>query len=505
MSTNPFQRSALAQSLYDNAKLPRALVGSEKAMRAAGKTYLPQWPMETDEAWASRRDSTFLYPGYADAVDTATGLAFSEGVELGDDVAEQIIPLWENIDYAGTHGDVFCANSFLDALHVGVGHFLAEYPRAEGIETLADERDAGLRPYLIYVPGDAVLGWRVSYANGATRLTQFRYSETTMEPDGQFGEKPVERVRVYHASDAEHPFAWYEVYRQSTNGAGGGGEAALESSGPLAPHTEIPLSTWYAGQRTGFLMGRPFFEGVASANLELWQSGSDQRANLHFARVSLFVFRGFTKDEAQSVQAIGPAARIQCSDSGAGVDVVGGNPAALGDGWKDIERLTQVISERSLKPLLPGSGGAETATGRSIDAAREMSALERVMRSFQDALEGAFGNMAIWMGLDRVQGGSVSLAEELSPEPSQADDARLIVELHKAGLLSKRTALDEAAKKLTLSDDFDVEAEMERIDAEGGGFGEPIGQDADAAEFVRRAMEDQGVGENVAPAPAEAA
>ena len=513
MSSNPFARTTLAQSLYDNAKLPRALVGGDQAMRNGGKTYLPKWPMETEEAWASRRDSTFLYPGYADACSTATGLAFSEGVTLGEDVAAQIVDLWENVDYAGTHGDVFWANAFNDSLHVGVGHVLAEYPRAEGIETLADEREAGLRPYLIYVPGDAVLGWRVSYSNGMTRLVQFRYLEVTTEPDGNFGEKEVQRVRVYYASDAESPYARYEVYKLGTVGAAGAnGEPILESAGPLAPHTEIPLSSWYAGPKTGYLMARPFFEGVASANLELWQSGSDQRANLHFARVSLFVFRGFTADEAKQVQAIGPAARIACSDAGAGVDVVGGNPAALGDGWKDMERLTATIRERSLKPLLSSTGAAETATGRAIDASREMSALERAMRSLQDAMEDANGNMAIWMGLDYLAGGSVMLAEELSPEPSQVDDVRVILDMHRAGLLSKHTALDESAKKLSLSDDFDLDAELERIEAEGGGFNEPADDGMDEARqaFVKAALANEGDDgkadeEIVAPEPAQAA
>ena len=472
MSSNPFIRSQPAQWIATQSALPRALL-SESLMRAAGESYLPKWPMETVDSWRARLNSTFLYPGYSDACDTATGLALSEGVTLGDDVPEAIrgsdesgtSGLWENIDNAGTHGDVFCANAFGDALHCGVGHLLVEYPPVDGPLTLAEQRARGLRPYIVYVPGDAMLGWRFAVEGGRLRLVQFRFLETICEPSGAFGDVEVKRARVYYAADEENEFARYEVYTEGATEVGKS-EPLIDESGSMRPHREIPVSTWYAGRRVAPLMAYPFFSGVASANLELWQSSSDQRTNLHMGRVSMFAFRGYTDEQAAKVQAIGPSVKINNPDPNSGIDVVGGNSEALGEGWKDMERLMGIIRERSMKPLLPESGGAETATGRSIDARREMSALERTMRSFQDALEGALGNMAIYLELPREQGGSAHLAQELSPEQPQTQEATLILDAYDKKLLSRKTALSEFSKKVTLSDDFDVDDELVALEDE---------------------------------------
>ena len=286
-------------------------------------SYLPRWPLETEDAWRSRVASTFLTPYYARAWQTVVGKAFSENVELGDDVAPEIVALWENIDNAGAHGDVFCQWVFGDSLHTGIGHILVDYPVADGVQTLADERSLGLRPNWIYVPGDAVLGVRSEVVSGRVRLTQFRYFEETVESDGAFGEKAIKRVRVYYASDAENPFARVEVYVMGKDGA------QLEAANVLRPHTEIPVATFYA-RRTGWQTARPFMQELAWVNLEAYQSGSDQRNILHFARVPFYHFAGFTKEEIDAFTGVGGAARAWTTDPSAQIHVVEGTGAAIG-------------------------------------------------------------------------------------------------------------------------------------------------------------------------------
>jgi len=466
-----FDATDRAEAIAARAKLPRDLYGGTATMRAAGSDYLPQWPLEPLDAWRSRKNSTFLFGGYKRAHQTAVGKAFGDNIRLEDDVPVEIRGqddakgqtriegLWENIDYAGSHGDVFCQWVFADSLHVGIGHILVEYPVADGVQTLADERQAGLRPYWVYVPGDAVLGWRDEQVNGKTRLTQFRYLEVTVQEDGQFGEKAVERARVYYASDAENPYARFEVYGKNEKE-----EVELVGGGPLSPHTEIPLSTFYA-RKTGFMTGAPFLEEVAWSNLELWQSGSEQRNMLHFARVPFYGFFGFADDEYKAVTAIGASARVRAKDTGARVEIIEGRGVAMGEGWKDIDRLKSEITALSLEPLVSGLV-AETAMGRAIDEARAHSALEAAIRNMEDCIEDALGNTAVWLGLDYSAGGSVQMTERLSPLADGAQKFQGALDLFKQGAIGKRELLDRAVAFGVLDEETDVDKLIEEREAE---------------------------------------
>ena len=66
------------------------------------------------------------------------------------------------------------------------------------VGVLVDAPQAGQngRPYWVtYTPRD-ILGWRTEIKDGRQQLTQLRLSERTIVPDGLYGEKEIEQVRV---------------------------------------------------------------------------------------------------------------------------------------------------------------------------------------------------------------------------------------------------------------------------------------------------------------------
>ena len=55
------------------------------------------------------------------------------------------------------------------------------------------------RPYWVtYTPRD-ILGWRTEMVDGEMQFTQLRLQEKVSEPDGLYGEKIVEQVRLFLA------------------------------------------------------------------------------------------------------------------------------------------------------------------------------------------------------------------------------------------------------------------------------------------------------------------
>ena len=69
----------------------------------------------------------------------------------------------------------------------------------------------GARPYVIHVKPSSVLGWISDKIKGAETLVQVRILENVSVPDGDFGCKVIEQVRVLT------PGAW-QVYQKSTQG-----------------------------------------------------------------------------------------------------------------------------------------------------------------------------------------------------------------------------------------------------------------------------------------------
>lgn len=499
MSASPFDRTPAAARIYTQAQLPRNLMGGVESMRLAsfqgaqiatsgmGTTiawsYLPRWPLETVDAWAARVNSTFLEPYYPTAASAVAGKAFAEGVTLGEDVAPAIAGeydedgntitpgLWENIDFAGMHGEVFSQWVFSDSLHTGIGHILVEYPRAEGIATIADELAAGVRPYWVYVPGDAVTGWKWETQNGRQRLTQFRYLETVCVPDGAFGEKTIERVRVYYASDAEYPYARFEVYEKGKESDALALDAAGNPiAGLLKPQTEIPLATFIPGVSKKWEDARPFLHDLAWVNLEAWQSGSDQRNSLHFARVPFYAFFGFDDEAMKKFTGVGAAARAHTNNADARIDVIEGSGAGMGEGWKDLDRLRAAADALSSRPFNP-SIQVKTATQVNAEQGATLSPVALAVRNMKDCIELALGYTAIWLGLSKEEGGSVKMVEDMTGPQTGTDKARVILDARGTTppLISAKTARKELAATGAFSDDFNPEEEEDLLALEGVG------------------------------------
>ena len=95
------KQSAEAAKLNEDCALVAALLGGTKAMRAAGKKYLPQWPGEDSESYDLRLAVATLFPAYARTIDVLSAKPFSKPVTVGEDVPERPKPWLQNVDLSG--------------------------------------------------------------------------------------------------------------------------------------------------------------------------------------------------------------------------------------------------------------------------------------------------------------------------------------------------------------------------------------------------------------------
>lgn len=446
-----------AQSMTAFWTLAAALLGGTTAMRAAGKTYLPQWPGEPDDAYEKRLKVAVLFPAYKRTVSTLSGKPFSKPITIGEGVPEQMQEWLEDCDLQGRSLHVFASDMFQLALGYGMAGILVEYPRVNREPgapplTQAEVQAQGLRPYLVEIKPHQLLGWRLTrQANGMWALAQLRFKECVTEADGAYGEKEVEQVRVLE------PGRW-EVHRVNDKQ-----EWVLYDQGattlPFVPFVPV------YGERLGMMVGAPPLLEVAHLNVAHWQSASDQQNILHVARVPILTVSGIDDDTWKLTVGASTAVKLP---QGGEMKFVEHTGAAITAGKEDLADLEERMRQAGAE-LLVIKPGDVTATQTNTENAVGMCALQRTAEQFEDALDTVLQYMADWVGLG--DGGHVTLFKDYGAATLAEASADLLLKANQAGKISDETFHGEMQRRGFLSPDVSWEEEQERLAEQGPALG----------------------------------
>jgi hypothetical protein len=452
---DPSVQSAAVIDMGRHWPLISALMGGTSAMRDAGETYLPRWPAEECDSYECRRKSAVLFPAYSRTVVVLTGKPFSKPITIGDDVPPAVRELLDDVDREGRNLDAFAAAVFADALTYGISGILVDYPPSKGARTVKDERDAKLRPYLVHVRHDAILGWKTERRDGETKLSQLRLLEKVEVDDGPYRTKVVDQVRVLT------PGRW-EIHRKVKDDAGREAWAVIDEGDTTVGGErlkDIPFAPVY-GYRVDYMVGRPPMLDLAYLNVKHWQSSSDQQTILHAARVPILVVTG-ADDKEDVVIGVGTAIKLQnpaakvawCEHTGAAIEA--GRVSLL----DDEDRMRQTGAE-----LLVIKPGNTTVVQTRSDNEPAMCDLQRITLATQDGFNLALYYLARFLRLDK--GGHVSVYSDFGVSNLSEASAQLVVDLEGAGMLTKSTTLHEMQRRGHLSADVDVAEEIKAAEAE---------------------------------------
>lgn len=465
------KRSAASQQMLDAAQKGRALMGGTTAMRAARTTFLPKFAKESVEAYDSRLRSSWLFNGYRKTVKDMTGRVFSKPVEPGDSLGR--VEKWlDNVDMQGRDLSTFARQVFEDALSgPGISYIMVDAPRREGVVTQAQAAAQNLRPYMVSLRVEDVLGWRAETVNNITALTQIRIAEKVSEidPKDEFETVTVDQVRVL---DLVPGGVQTRLYRKGKDT-----KWALHEGPLLNPAlAEITVVPFYAN-RTGFFTGEPMLDDLADINIAHWQSQSDQRNILHYARVPILFGAGMNDTDPI---VIGSNTAAMASDPNAKLAWVEHSGAAIGAGRQDLKDLEFQMETFGLQ-LLTAQMGKQSATGEALDANKETSQLSMTADALQDALEQAL----IWMG---QYGGvtvspSVMVNKDFGVSFMTAQEITALLAAVKDGNLSRETFLRELVRRGAIRSDVDPDEEFDRIDED-----DAAGRGADEADALAGAM-----------------
>ncbi len=454
MSANVNEPSSSYKAMAERWSLIHDLLGGTARMREAGKSWLPMETREEALAYENRLERSYLYGALSDTIDKIVARPFTRQVIVRGNLPPVLEGVVDDPSMQGLDFTQFSRELFHDAVVHGIAHILIDFPRVgEGL-SLAEEKADEVRPYLVRVSAPDLIGWRSERRHGGReRLTEVRIREYRTESDGEWGDKETERVRVLRESEWQ---LWERVGQRD--------EWQMIDEGT---HTfgAIPLVSLYIDP-TGYMTADPPFDDLAWLNLAHWQSLSDQRNILRFARMPLLYQFGVSEEEIESEITIGPSQLIRSVNPDAKMGYVEHGGRAIESGDKDLRNLEAQMEVMGLQPLISKTGGA-TATGRALDESRTHSNIQAWIRGLENTLLEALAIAGRWSGVELPEDVAVDVFSDFGLTLKAEQDIRVLVDMRKSSLITHRTFLDEVKRRGLLSDAVDVGIEIEMVEEEG--------------------------------------
>ena len=413
------------------------LLGGTYEIRRKHRRYLPQEPREQDDSYDNRLARSVAPPFYIRLERMLAGMLTRKPVRLND-VADVIREQLFDVDLQGNDLNVWTydtARKMIRYGHVGV---LVDAP-ASG---------EGGRPYWVTYTPREILGWRTEITDGQQKLTQLRLLEKVIEPDGLYGEKAVEQVRLLT------PGA-FEIHRKDDKG-----EFTLHEKGSMSL-PDIPFSVAYAN-RVNVMESRPPMEDIAELNLKAYQTQSDLDNQLHISAVPMLAFYGFPQS-SEEVSA-GPGEAIAFPAEGR-AEYIESKGTSYDAQFKRLEQLEGQINELGLAAVLGQKLSAETAEAKTIDRSQGDSTMQVVAQQMQDMIDNSLLFHARYLGTNESGSSFVNrdfLASRLEPQ-----EIASLLQLYTAGTITQETLLKQLHEGEVLGDDFEVEEEIEATQAAG--------------------------------------
>nr|BAR24923.1 conserved protein of unknown function [uncultured Mediterranean phage uvMED]BAR39235.1 conserved protein of unknown function [uncultured Mediterranean phage uvMED] len=417
--------------------LIETLLGGTYKIRKGHRKYLPQEPREQDISYDARLLRSVLAPYYVRLERMLAGMLTRKPVRL-DDVPDVIREQLFDVDLQGN--DLQTWLFAVSRVCIRYGH----------VGVLVDAPAAGQngRPYWVtYTPRD-ILGWRTELKDGKQELTQLRLMEKIVVPDGLYGEKQVEQVRVLT------PGA-FEIHQKDQKG-----DFVVIDEGRTSL-SEIPFSVAYSN-RMGVLESLPPLADIAELNLQHYQVQSDLSNQLHISAVPMLALFGFPAAAEEISAGPGEAMALPENSDARYIEPAGNSYDAQ---FRQLDRIAEQINALGLASILGSKLSAETAEAKRIDRSQGDSTMMVVAQQMQDLIDNCLRFHAEYMQ-ERTAGSSLVnrdfMGIRLEPQEIQA-----LLQLYTAGTITQETLLLQLEAGEVLGDDFDVEEEIEATQTGG--------------------------------------
>ena len=426
------------------------------AMRSAKDLFLPPHEYESDAGYRERLSVSVLDNWTGRTLETLVGKAFRDPPKFKD-LHPKIAPFEKNADGAGLSMVDLGQSWFREAVAKREAWMFVDFtrgvPRADGLpRTLADDEKDGLRPIWKVVRPEDVIFAIGRAERGQFLWTQIRVLETTMEEDGLFGEKLVERIRVHR------PGSW-ELYIKVKDKKSRRWVWQLEDAG-YTGLSKIPAERFCIDGDS------PPLEDLVHLNIEHFQSKSDQRSILTTSRFAMLAVSGAPDVDAAAGEKplkVGPKQWLTTPNPESRFYYVEHSGAAINSGRQDLQDLEQRMASYGAE-FLKRQPGRASATGRALDSSEAQSLLQTWVRQFKEHVTQVLRYTADWMKID-ADAAVGEVIFDLEADVDAGDPAELdtIDSARARGDISREAWAEEMNARNIFRSDYNAADDAERI------------------------------------------
>ena len=412
------------------------LLGGTYQMRKRHRKYLPQEPRELDESYDNRLARSVCPPFYLRLERMLAGMLTRKPVRLNE-TADSIREHLFDVDLQGNDLNVWTYETTRKMVrygHVGV---------------LVDAPTTGQngRPYWVtYTPRD-ILGYRTDIIDGEVKLTQLRLQEKVSVPDGLYGEKIIDQVRLLTRGG-------FEIHQKGKNN-----KFIKVDEGSMSLQ-EIPFSVAYAN-RLNLLESRPPMADIAELNLKAYQIQSDLDNQLHISAVPMLAFYGFPQNSEEVSAGPGEAIAFPPDGRAEYIEPAGRSYDAQ---FKRLDVLSGQINELGLAAVLGQKLSAETAEAKRIDRSQGDSTMMVVAQQMQDMIDNCLQFHGEYLN---AEAGSCFVNRDFLSQRLEPQEIQALLQLYTSGSITQQTLLKQLHEGEVLGDEFDVEEEVESTQSGG--------------------------------------
>jgi len=406
------------------------LLGGTYQMRKRHRRYLPQEPRELDESYDNRLARSVCPPFYLRLERMLAGMLTRKPVRLND-TADSIREHLFDVDLQGNDLNVWTYETTRKMVRYGHVGVLVDAPTSG---------QSG-RPYWVtYTPRD-ILGYRTEMIEGEIKLTQLRLQEKVSVPDGLYGEKIIDQIRLLTRGG-------FEIHQKGKNNLFVKVDEGTTSLG------EIPFSVAYAN-RLNLLESRPPMSDIAELNLKAYQIQSDLDNQLHISAVPMLAFYGFPQSSEEVTAGPGEAIAFPADGRAEYIEPAGRSYDAQ---FKRLDVLSNQINELGLAAVLGQKLSAETAEAKRIDRSQGDSTMMVVAQQMQDMIDNCLQFHGQYIN---AEAGSCFVNRDFLSQRLEPQEIQALLQLYTSGSITQETLLKQLHEGEVLGDEFDVEEEIE--------------------------------------------
>jgi len=446
-----------------------SLKGGTEAMRQAGKIYLPREDGERKKSYESRLARSVLFGALTDTVRRTVNRPLSSPITLKEEekLKEPLDMLSKNVDRNDTTLQAFTKQIFEDAISYGVAYVLVDFPLF-GAKNLLEQRRKKIQPIFTRYSPRTVIGWKFDKdETGKKYLAEVRLKEYYNKPNGDYDMiKDVRIRRIYIEEGITH----WETHVRVKN-ENGEDSWAKEDSGIMYGYSKgIPLFALYTNKEED-MEASPPFEDLADLNIAHWQSMSDQRNILKYSRFAVLFGKGLGDKISENGLNLAANQAVLTDAEYGDLKYVEHTGKAIESGEKDLERLEERMEILGMQPFVRRSGN-QTATAKSIDEGKQQTEIQAWVQSLENTLHKLYEAAAEWVSTTLPANFAIDVFNDFGLASRALDESELLLKSRMSGEISAKTYLKEIRKRGVLSDEVDVDEELERLQEEGPALSE---------------------------------